>query len=192
MKKYLFVAVLLFANVAIAQTNAPKCRLITTNPPVLDMVFSVQSKCLMTNAEFRQAFGDRLIFKHGLQLEAFRYFELHPCVIEALQIDVNTLARAQDELDAKNKAWDQVRASQVQAFLQSQQLFISSQLKMEEDAKKAQAAAVRQAWEDSLRERAVQNDTTRAQAAMKQADAYSSAVGTPQSQPQNQTTVIVH
>jgi hypothetical protein len=88
-------------------------------PVIFDQLLSASNSVLMTNAEFRQSFGRKLVFKSGLDLQSFDIGQLHPSVLKRLGLDPAGLAAAQKKLDDENKAFA-VQRQQAQAVARNQ------------------------------------------------------------------------
>lgn len=106
-----------------------------SNTVVFPVLLSSTNSILMTNAEFRSTFGNKVIFKSDDSLKGFPGPGLHSNVLQRLGLTVDQLEAAQMTLDAKNK-----RLTQQEMEQQRQQAILrSSQLAAE--AQKAEAAA---------------------------------------------------
>lgn len=169
MKKCLCLAVLFLACLAHAQTNAIRSVLLSTNPPVLDRLYSMTNTCLMTNAEYRGSFGVKLMFKTGTHLEGYNFYDLSPSAILALKVDVNQLRQHQDKLDAENARWRQNDAQWKAMFFSNSIKTMEAQQKAQAEYERQEAILKRQAWEDALKAQAVENERIKAQAALIQA-----------------------
>jgi glucan-binding YG repeat protein len=118
--------------------SEPPFILLSTNPIVFSRIVSTNNSVLMTNAEFRSAFGRKIIFKSNLQLESFDFEKLHPSILEALKITPDNVKAEQAKLDEKNRAWNAQSAEEAQKVAGAQAQFI--QQTQEEQAKKAALA----------------------------------------------------
>ena len=116
----------------------PPFVLLSTNPIVFSRIISTNNSVLMTNAEFRSAFGRKIIFKSDLQLESFDFEKLHPSILEALKLTPDNAKAEQAKLDEKNRAWNAQSAEEAQKAAGAQAQFI--QHAQEEQAKAAALA----------------------------------------------------
>jgi hypothetical protein len=125
MKPTVALIILMAAELGWAQTN-------TFLFPVL---LSSTNSVLMTNAEFRSTFGNKVIFKSDDSLKGFAGPSLHSNVLQRLGLTLEQLETAQVALDAKNKRLTQQEMEQQkqQAILRSSQLAAGAQ-KAEADA----------------------------------------------------------
>lgn len=169
MKAWLCGLILLVCGVAGAQNGEPKFSILSTNPVVLSKLWSAQNICLMTNAEFRRAFGAKLIFKGPDGIEAFKFDALHPSVLKALKLEPNTLLAQQQEIDERGRRLIDSYAAGVNAEMQRRQVAIDASEKAQAEQDRRDAIAKRQQFEDSLRTQAVENERIKAQASLIQA-----------------------
>lgn len=133
-------ALFLSAFGALGQSAASEApfTLLSTNPIVFSRIVSTNDSVLMTNAEFRSAFGRKIIFKNGLQLESFDIGRLHPSILEALKLTPEGAKAEQAKLDEKNRAWNVRIQDEAQKTAGAQAQFI--QQTQEERAKSAALA----------------------------------------------------
>lgn len=117
----------------------PPFILVSTNPMVFNQIVSTNNTVLMTNAEFRKAFGRKIIFKSDLQLESFDYEKLHPAILEALKLTPDNIKTEQTKLDEKNRAWNAQNAEEAQKAAGAQAQY--AQQAQEAKAKAAEQAA---------------------------------------------------
>jgi hypothetical protein len=122
--------------------SEPPFVLLSTNPIVFNRIISTNNSVLLTNAEFRSAFGRKIIFKSNLQLESFDFEKLHPSILEALKLTPDTVKAEQAKLDEKNRAWSAQSAEEAQKAAGAQAQFIQH---AQEDQAKVAALAKEQA-----------------------------------------------
>jgi hypothetical protein len=146
-----------------AQTN--------TNSITFPILLSANNEELMTNATFKSIFGTKVMFVSGLSLRGFDLIKLNPSVIKKLGISPTDAAQKQAKIDA-NKARTQYNdALQNKALVDAYSEAIEVRQKAEQDKAIRDAAIARANYEEGLRIQALNNDTMKAQAAKKAADA---------------------
>ncbi|EEF60965.1 hypothetical protein Cflav_PD4134 [Pedosphaera parvula Ellin514] len=104
--------------------SEPPFTLLSTNPMVFSRIVSTNNTVLMTNAEFRSAFGRKIIFKSDLQLESFDFAKLHPAILEALKLTPDNIKAEQAKLDEKNRAWNAQSADEAQKAAGAQAQYV--------------------------------------------------------------------
>jgi hypothetical protein len=111
-----------------------------TNTFLFPVLLSSTNSILMTNAEFRSTFGNKVIFKSDDSLKGFAAHSLHSNVLQRLGLTIEQLEAAQVALDAKNKRLTQQEMEQQkqQAILRSSQLAAEAQ-RAEQDRKKTRS-----------------------------------------------------
>lgn len=135
-------------------------------------LLGAKSEVLATNATYSSAFGQRLVFRPvtGSPL-AFDVDELHPGVLAYLGLDADTLKQAQVELDQRRQAQEAAyrkdlalrQAAEQKAAAEQARLNVEY-AKLREEQRQAQVA-------EDQKNRQLDNDRLRAEAAMRSADA---------------------
>lgn len=121
---------------------------------------------LMTNAIYRNIYGDRLVFSHEGEVRSFNVSDVSPRVLKALHIDQNDAVQAQMALNKQYTEWkSSYGESRDQLMIKLRSEYSERERRAAEQARQ-EAIAKRQAWEDSMRQQMVDNDTTKANAAM--------------------------
>ncbi len=72
-------------------------------PIIFEELLATNRAVLMTNAEFRQAFGRKLTFKSGFLSDSFDIERLHPSVLARLKLDLEKAKAEQAKIDEANQ-----------------------------------------------------------------------------------------
>jgi hypothetical protein len=125
---------------------------------------------LLTNAEYQKIHGRKLVFKSGLNLEAFDVDALHSGVLLRLGIDSALAKENQSRLDKAKDLWYANIAQNAAAARQSQTewqaSWVAQQAKLAAEQAKQRELDHQQRFEEDLRQQQADSDRIRAKAMM--------------------------